>query len=192
MNRIDLSKLVPRMVLWLNDTAERSQPSIYISVPSAIPCFDWPDHSLEILLRKLLVSAMSVGESRKRIRLEVCEKSKMRGFETFFSVSALRWIQCSLLFQTQFRFEAAARTIMNSLGYRCIEWIGGDNTEGQLGAYSRIRVRQPEVVLYIAQRDFPVQCDLFIPVIERRADFSDNVRPEVHRGKMEVTDSFAL
>ena len=174
MKNIDLSTLAPEIVLRLNKIGGPTKPFIHLSIADEISLFRWKDDSLDLMLRRFLICAMSMGDPGRSVRMNIVEKSMMKGLETFFAFSAPRWIHCSIVFEAPSRFETSAKSVLDGLGYQCFEWIGNENSVDQLGAYCKGSGRQPELVLYLSHRKSSIQCDLIIPVIEQDDDVSSN------------------
>jgi hypothetical protein len=167
MRTVDLPAQVQKIVHRLNSLGGSTLSNVELLISSDICRFQWNDDSLELLIRKFLIHAMSVCGYRSRIHLEVCEKSRMKGLETFLSLVASRWVACSFVFQAYSRFEDSAKSVMQSMGYRCMEWIGGDHSGDQMGMYCRDGKQCPELVLYLLHGHFYIQCDLLMPIFER-------------------------
>jgi hypothetical protein len=187
MENVDVAKLVPKIVSWLNDTSGPMNPAVHLSISSGIPGFHWEDGSLGLIFKRFFISAVAMGDPQKRIRVDVIEKSKMRGMETFFEFSPLRWIRCSIFFQSSLRFDASAKAIMKEIGYRCSEWIGNEKSDSQLGSFSRNLAGRPELILYLMHRNNDIQCDILIPVIEENNRFLNDYGTTGHLVKFCTT-----
>ena len=166
MKNIDLSELVPDIVTRMNNSRGATKASVHLAIPSDISRFQWKDNSLELMIKSFLMEARMASRHKKTVHMKITEKSKMKGLEMFFAFSPLRWIHCSIVFQAFSKFTDSAKSIAGGLGYQCLEWIGSDNSDDQLGAYCRNPKENPEMILYLSHRETRIQCDLLIPVVE--------------------------
>ncbi|MBN2241621.1 MAG: hypothetical protein JW793_02945 [Acidobacteria bacterium] len=166
MRHIDLSVCVSEVVMEMNNSGRDAKPSVQLSIPADISGFRCKGNDLEQMMKRFLSGAVAASQPEESVQVEITEKAKMKGLESFFAFSPLRWVHCSIVFQAVSKFTDPAKFILRDLGYRCLEWIGGEDSDDQLGAYCRDSGEYPEIILYLSRWKTRVRCDLLIPVVE--------------------------
>jgi hypothetical protein len=154
------------IILELSGRGGRRGSAVYISMPSALSEFRWRGGSLEALTRKLLEHVLSISHPARSVRVGVHEKKKFSDLEQFFAISPIYWFQLSIECQSASGLEAGAQRVLESLGYRCPEWMGVEGSESQLGAFYLGTQKASVLILYVRNRGARRSCDLLIPVIE--------------------------
>ena len=135
-------------------------------MPSALSEFCWRGGSLKDLTKKLLGHVVSISHPARSVQVEIREKKKLSDMERFFAISPFYWFQLSIECQSASGPETGMQRVLESLGYRCPEWIGVEGSESQLGAFYLGTQKAPVLILYIQNRGARRNCDLLIPVIE--------------------------
>jgi hypothetical protein len=144
----------------------RGSPAVYISMPSALSEFCWRGESLKALTKKLLGHVVSSSHPARSVHVAIREKKKLSDLEEFFAISPLYWLQLSIECQSASGLEAGAQRALESLGYRCPEWMGVEGSKSQLGAFHLGTKETPALILCVQNRGARRNCDLLIPVIE--------------------------
>ena len=144
----------------------RRGSAVYLSMPPSLSEFCWRDGSLEALTRKLLEHVLSISHPARSVRVGVHEKKKFSDLEQFFAILPIYWFQLSIECQSASGLEAGAQRVLESLGYRCPEWMGVEGSESQLGAFHLGTKETPALILYVQNRGARRNCELLIPVTE--------------------------
>ncbi len=144
----------------------RGSPAVYLSMPSALSEFCWRGGNLKALTKKLLGHVVSISHPARSVHVEIREKKKLSDLERFFAISPLYWLQLSIECQSTSGPEAGMQRVLESLGYRCPEWMGVEGAESQLGAFYLGTQQIPALILYVQNRGARRNCDLLIPVTE--------------------------
>ena len=144
----------------------RDSSAVYLSMPSALSEFCWRGGSLKDLTKKLLGYVVSISHPARSVHVEIREKKKLSDLERFFAISPLYWLQLSIECQSASGPEAGMQRVLESLGYRCPEWMGVEGSESQLGAFYLGTKETPALILYVQNRGARRNCDLLIPVTE--------------------------
>jgi hypothetical protein len=145
---------------------DRGCSPVYLSIPSILSEFRWRGGSLEALTKKLLEHVLSLSQPARGVRVAVHERKRMSDLEEFFAISPLYWFQLSVECQAHSDLSAGAQRVLESLGYSCLEWIGVEGSESQLGAFSLGTPETPSLILYLQNHGARRICDILIPVIE--------------------------
>lgn len=144
----------------------RDSSAVYLSMPSALSEFCWRGGSLKDLTKKFLGHVVSISHPARSVQVEIREKKKLSDMERFFAISPFYWFQLSIECQSASGPDAGMQRVLESLGYRCPEWIGVEGSESQLGAFYLGTQKTPVLILCVRNRGARRNYDLLIPVIE--------------------------
>jgi hypothetical protein len=166
MREMNLAKVMRGIVFRCNRLVSRTGSSIELSLPPYSSKLFWQDRSLEKLLERVTVQALSAVEPGKSVRIAVRQRKRMRDLEKFFEIQPSHWIQLRIARRGPAGLERDTRRIMEDLGYCCEEWIGANGSWPQLGAFS-LRSRRLLKLLVCAHWHNDIhKCELLIPVIQ--------------------------
>jgi hypothetical protein len=140
--------------------------AVYLSMPSILSEFRWRGGSLDALTKNLLDHVLSLSHPARGVRVSVHERKRMSDLAEFFAISPLYWFQLSVECQAHSDLSAGAQQVLESLGYSCLEWIGVEGSESQLGAFHLETPETPALILYLQNHGARRNCDILIPVIE--------------------------
>jgi len=145
---------------------------VYLSIPSVLSEFSWREGDFESLIKKFLDHVLEISHPGRSIRVSIHEKRRMADLEKFFSVFPNYWFLLSVESHSIKGFENGARQILENLGYRCLEWIGVEGSESQLGAFHFETQKIPALILFVQNHGSQRTCDFLIPVLESPAYFA--------------------
>ena len=138
----------------------------YLTLPPDLPgCFR-EYGNVEALLNRFLDYALTVSRTKRRVRVSVRRRRTLADMETFFSISPPGWLQASFECEGGTELAEGAREVLESLGYRCSEWIGVEGSEAQLGAYHAESPQATDLILYAWNRGARRGCEFLMPLLE--------------------------
>jgi hypothetical protein len=169
---MDPQRIATAIVPRIREKRGEKRPSVYLSIPSVTSEFDWQGGHLETLIEKFLDHVLAISCPARSVRIAVRKKKQLNDLGDFFSISPSYWLDLSIECYAESGLEDGAKRMLESFGYRCLEWAGVEGSESRLGAFHFGNKKMPALVLFMRNRGARRNCDILIPVIESAPCFA--------------------
>jgi hypothetical protein len=164
MREIDLTELLPEVVLKSQREQKGIAIPVFLTIPPGLPAFPWSDNSLEMLIFKLFDRAISATDGGRPVRAAVSKKLRMSDIEVLLNLHPSHWIQLRIDLQSRSGLEASIQEEFEKSGYCPEDEWATEKMVGRLIAYSRMNQPESRLLLWIERRKANQRYAFLIPI----------------------------
>jgi len=165
MKEIDLTELLPSLVLRNRGGRSRIRFPVLLMLPRHLPRFLWSDESLEELIPAFLERAVAVSYPGRPILVAACRRQEMSDIEALFEIHPPCWIELKIEVQPFSRFDGVEEALEDS-GFRYEEEWATENSGSRLIAYSRGNQPAPALLFSMDNGEASRRYSFLIPIVK--------------------------
>lgn len=143
---------------------DSSPRPVHLTIPPELSEFSWDSRNFELLIERFLGHVLKISHPGVPVRMTVHEMMRKEDLEEFFSLYPDYWLHVKIHSQSETGLGSGAKEALESLGYRCAEWIGVEDSESQMGVFHAGAREKPALIVFVRNRGARRDCDLLIPV----------------------------
>jgi hypothetical protein len=166
MERIDLRQIIQDAAATFCQNRIGDKPPISLAMPTAIGAIPWPDPKLTDLVKLFLYEILLTNDPNARVMVSLQRRAELKDLGDFVGVQPSYWLHLRISGRGVRLVENFIDEFFNDIGYRCVEWVGLENSQSRLGIFSANRAPEAKLVFCLDDGRFGRQFSLLLPVRE--------------------------